>query len=236
LLKLPDRFQLNSLVAQVLFVQLHEHTESRCATQSGVSPRSVQTGHARRSFARLFEPLSAIERVRLFENLLRFANYEAYLPARAYFLAYAPLSFEHDVSGEYIGPGVCGPAASSRTASLRVDRTLKRWCDWLEALTHFQVHQIHHTGSPLLALDKAIIFLWPLLKRHDWSYADLLGVLRSITNLVHFFPGQSPEQFAAYCQSSLGLRRRSAAKPARSGCLPGQVVAERLFRFLPVIS
>jgi hypothetical protein len=140
------------------------------------------------------------------------------------------------VRGEYIGPGVCGPSAGSRTASLRVDRTLKRWCDWLEALTHFQVHQMHHCGSPLLVLDKTIIFLWPLLKRHDWSYADLLSVLHSITNPGPFFPCQSPEQLAAYCQSSLGLRCRSAAKPARTGCLPGQVVAERLFRFLPVIS
>jgi hypothetical protein len=233
--KTPDLFQLNSLVAQVLFVQLHAHTQAQYDSQNGTRRRSLQTGEGRRSFSKLFEPLSAIELVRLFENLLRFTNDEAHAPARAFFLAYAPLSFEHDVSGSYIGPGVWTPEAGSRTAALRVRHTLKRWCDWLEALVHFQVHQWHHWNSANLELDKAIIFLWPLLKRHEWSYGDLLQILRSQGTSRDLIPCQSVHQLAAYCQSCLGLRCRTLAKAFQMQSQPGRAVAERVLKFLPAI-
>jgi hypothetical protein len=227
-----NQFHLNSLVAQVLFVQLHEHAEAQYETATGSKQKSMQTGHAWRTFSSLFEPVSAIELVRLFENLLRFANDEAYAPARSFFLAYAPLSFEHDISGEYIGPGVWKPEAGSRIAALRVRRTLKRWCEWLEALIHFQVHQIRHVASVRLELDKAIILLWPLLKRYNWSYRGLLMLLRSHSNYGNCFPCQSEQQLASYCRDFLGLRGAHPAM-ARFGALSGQAAAERLLKFLP---
>lgn len=232
---LPDRFQLNLLVAQILFVQLHEHAELEYS-HSRTKYRSLQTGQGRLSFSNLFEPLTAIALVRLFENLLRFSSYEAYAPARAYFLTYAALSFEHDASGEYIGPGVWRPESGSRTAVVRVRRTLKRWCDWLEALTHFQVHQSHQPASQTLVLDKAIIFLWPLLQKHKWSYDDLLKILETSTNCRGCFPCQTVEQLAAYCRNSLGLRsERTIAATDSATSLAGYAVAERLLRFLPMI-
>lgn len=231
-----DRFYLNSLVGQIWLVQLREYTEARYGEPVGANGRGLQTGFAWRSFCKVFEPLSAIELVRLFENLLRFANYEAYAPARAFFLAYAPLAFEHDASGEYIGPGVWTPKAGSRSdAALRVKRTFKRWCQWLEALVHFQVHDLRHPASAHRDLDKRIILLWPLVKRHNWTYLDLLKVLRSVGHCDASFPCPSARQLAEYCQTVLGLRTTSRRTTPKASSVQGKIVAERLCKFLPSI-
>lgn len=231
--KIHNRFHLNSLLAQVLFVQLHEFVEKQYET-AGSKPQYLQTGHAWASFSNLFEPLSAIERVRLFENLLRFANDESYPPARSFFLAYAPVSFEHDISGEYIGPGVWKPEAGSRAAALRVRRTLHRWCDWLEALVHFQVHQLHHSSSARLELDKSIILLWPLFNRHNWSFDTLLDLLRSQTACCGLLPWETERQFAAYCMGHLKLHRASCPRTTE-GSPDGLDIADRLLKFLPAM-
>lgn len=230
-----DRFHLNCVVAQVWLVQLRRYTEMRYCESAGPNRPMLQNGYARRSFSALFEPPSAIEAVRLFENLLRFANYESAAPARSFFLAYAPLVFEHDASGEYIGPGVGSAKPGSKNAGLRVRRTLQRWCDWLEALLHFQIHEMNCRGAGPRKVDQTIIFLWPLLTRHKWSSADLLSVLRSLSNDEARFPCQSAEQLAVYCPGELALRLPDRRTAAKEGMLPGQDVAERLYRFLPAM-
>jgi hypothetical protein len=206
----------------------------RYAQTRGVRKGLVQTGHGWRSFSRLFEPLPALELIRLFENLLRFANYEADLPARSFFLAYAPLSFEHDASGQYIGPGVWTPEAGSKDAFLRVRRTLKRWCEWLEALTHFQIHELSQAEPAYRQLDRTIIFLWPLLRYHNWSYRDLAHVLHSFEQCFDSFPCRSERQLAIYCRTALGLRRGSFGT-RMDGPIPGETVAGRIVGFLPAI-
>jgi hypothetical protein len=230
----PDKFHLNSLVAQVWLVRLRRYTQARFSDRAGANDCPLQTGYAWRSFSKLFYPLSAIESVRLFENLLRFANYGNHPPARAFFLAYAPLAFEHDVSGEYIGPGVWTPLAGSNDAARRVRRTLKRWCEWLEALTHFQVRVVEVPDADQQALDRAILFLWPLLKRHNWRYVDLLTVLRSLTGRGDSFPFESEQQLATYCGTALGLHKSSFNPPVKKGETAGQIVAQRLFELLPL--
>jgi hypothetical protein len=234
--KAADQYHVNSLVAQVWLVRLIRYTDARYADRAGTNDCPLQTGYAWRSFSKLFYPLSAIESVRLFENLLRFANFGAHPPARAFFLAYAPLAFEHDVSGEYIGPGVWTPRAGSKDAARRVRRTLKRWCDWLEALAHCEVRERHalEADQDQRALDKAIIFLWPLLKRHNWGHLDLLTVLRSLTHCGDAFPCQSEKQLATYCGTALALHKASFEPPAKNGDPAGQTVARRLFKLLPL--
>jgi hypothetical protein len=114
------QFTLNSLVAQVLFLTVREHIRASYGQSTGHHRRRVQTGYAWSNFRKSFEPLNAIESVRLFENLLRFANCEESGPSRAFFLAYAPLAFEHDATGEYIGPGVWTAQAGARLAAVRI--------------------------------------------------------------------------------------------------------------------
>ena len=231
---LPDAlFHLNSIVGEVWVVQHHKRTQQRYTGGSGGPRTALQTGYGWRSFSTFFEPLSAIELVRLFENLLRFASYDEYALSRAFFLAYAPLAFEHDMYGAYIGPGVWTRPAGSQKAAQRVRRTLQRWCDWIEALTHVQVNQLCNTNTVSLELDKAIILLWPLLKQHHWSYADLLGLLRSWPGAPLPFAGE--EEFGGYCRNVLGLYCQRVRTHRTQGKLYGQAVAERLLRFLPSI-
>jgi len=230
-----DRFHFNSLIAKICLIQLFRYTEAQYAARNSAGHRLVQTGYAWRTFSRLFVPRNAIDSVRLFENLLRFANDDAHVLARSFFLAYAPLSFEHDACGEFIGPGVWTPDAGSRTAAVRVRRTLKRWCEWLEALAHFRVHRSHIHSLETSPLDKAVIFLWPLLKRHEWGYDELLRVLRTFLGSGNSYPCGSEAQLVAYCRGVLGLRKIKTLIPSGRSVLPGQTVAERLLRFLPVI-
>ena len=226
-----DRFHLNCVVAQVWLVQLRRYIETRYLQSHAARP-PLQTGYAWRSFSALFEPPDALEAVRLFENLLRFANYEHAVPARTFFLAYAPVVFEHDLSGEFIGPGVGRPEGDPKEAAARVGRTLQRWCDWLEALIHFQIHERHHQPLGSLELDRAIIFLWPLVLRYRWNSLDLLNLLRALLDCPTGFPFHTATQLARYCRSGLGLHLPSRKTAAVQGALPGQTVAERLLRFL----
>ena len=231
-----DGFHLNSLVGQIWLVQLREYTEAQYAQPAGAPGHALQTGFAWGSFSKIFEPLSPIELVRLFENLLRFANFDGFPPARAFFLAYAPLSFEHDVSGEYIGPGVWNPQAGPRNATARVRRTLKRWCQWMEALVHFQVHEQHHALSTHRHFDKLIILLWPIALLRRWSYRDLLNLLRSLATFGTGFPYPSETQLADYCSKVLKLHLPVPATSTHRLSSADQLVAGRLFKFLPAIS
>ena len=227
-------FQVNAIVGQVWLMQLRKNAQARYAHRSGPDRAPMQTGYAWRSFRTFFEPLSAIELVRLFENLLRFASLDACPTARAFFLAYAPLAFEHDYYREYIGPGVWSPPLGLNKAARRVRRTLQRWCDWLEALVHLQVHCELYPEAVQLELDKTIILLWPLAKRHNWDSRDLFSVLRLQKENAQVFPCESEQELAAYCRSALGLR----ASPATEGSvkvLDGRAVAERLLKLLPAI-
>jgi hypothetical protein len=224
------------VVGQVWLMQLHKRIRASYSRLNSGRPTVLQTGYAGRSFSTFFEPLSGIEMVRLFENLLAFANFDEDAPARSFFLAYAPLAFEHDLSGEYIGPGVWSPPSGSTKAARRVRRTLQRWCDWLEALAHFQVHCECRAAAVCPEMEKAIILLWPLVKRHQWSSADLLRVLRSLTGCGERFPCQSAEQLARFCQTGLGLHCPRPSREELQAPLDGETVAARLLKFLPAIA
>ena len=74
-----------------------------------------------------------------------------------------------------------------------------------------------------------------MLKRHDWNYDELLNLLRVLLGCGNAYPCGSEAQLNSYCRSILGLRKIKAASVAARVVLPGQVVAERLFKFLPAI-
>ena len=230
------QFHRNSLVAQLWLDRLQKYIAKRYVGRTGTSDRALQAGYAWRSFSKLFFPLSEIASIRLFENLLRFSDYGIYPPARSFFLAYAPLAFEHDASGEYIGPGVWTPEAGTNEAAQRVRRTLKRWCDWLEALAHLQVRELQQGEASRLQLDKTIIVLWPLVKRHNWSYHDLLTIVRWLLGGSSEFPLQNERHFASYCWTALGLRKAGPENAVQDGPIAALEVAERLTKFLAVVS
>ncbi len=59
---------------------------------------------------------------------------------------------------------------------------------------------------PSQSLDRAIIKIWPLVKHHHWSAADLLYVLRKVLSPGDLAPCPDQTALAAYCAGTLGLR------------------------------
>ena len=66
---------------------------------------------------------------------------------------------------------------------------------------------------PYAEIDTLVISLWPLVMRYNWTYRDLLNVLRSLnpqppaTNPFHRYPCDREQDLAAYCITALGLRK-----------------------------
>jgi len=78
-------------------------------------------------------------------------------------------------------------------------------------------------------LDEAIIALWPLVKRHHWSYGDLLRVLGDLVDCSDDCICQSERNLGIYCFNTLRLRKPGQGRTARHERPAGYVVALRLF-------
>jgi hypothetical protein len=58
----------------------------------------------------------------------------------------------------------------------------------------------HPPLAPYRQLDIAIITLWPLLKRHNWTYRDLLNVIHTIITRPKAYPCQREQDFTVHCR------------------------------------
>jgi hypothetical protein len=85
-------------------------------------------------------------------------------------------------------------------------------------------------------LDEVLIWLWPLLKRNNWTYRDLMNVTRQIVSRPNAYPCQREQDFAAYCTNVLGLRKTGPGKTAKDGRPVGYEVALRLCERKPTPS
>jgi len=83
---------------------------------------------------------------------------------------------------------------------------------------------------PFPKFDEAVIVLWPLLKLHNWTYADFWNVLRDAGLQSHASPCKNHRQLAAYCCGALGLRKTGHGQTARNAKPAGYAFAKRLLR------
>jgi hypothetical protein len=285
-----DAFMIEAWLGQAVLEAASEYARTKCARN-----RNMQTGQAWRAFLPLFGHAQDAEFPHVLQSLFRFAEYE---DAQAHLLgrAFIPLAFEQERFSDFFGPQAVGnpppPAEMVRLAR----RSVERWCDWIDALVHFQTHagwhrqpakfdpdaekrelaalginqrnyasmndfeknwwQWHHgeaaerfKNSPKWAtlgkamaagnekvwnypeLDRALITNWPLLKKHNWTYRDLLAVLKMIFPPPHRYPLASEPELAAYCQNVLGLRKSGPKGRSRpDGKPPGWEVGLKLCR------
>jgi len=77
-------------------------------------------------------------------------------------------------------------------------------------------------------LDQLLILLWPLLKKHNWTYRDLLNVTQMIVPRPFKYPHEREQDLAAYCPNVLGLRKDGKGKSAKNGRPAGYEIALRL--------
>ncbi len=117
---------------------------------------------------------------------------------------------------------------------------VKAWWEWhhAEAAERFKEsakwtmlgkamvsEQTRHQSYP--GLDELVIWLWPLVRRHRWTYRDLMNVIQAVAPVPVAYPCEREQDLAAYCANVLGLRKGWKGKTSR-GLPPGFEVARAL--------
>jgi hypothetical protein len=79
-------------------------------------------------------------------------------------------------------------------------------------------------------LDNVVILLWPLVKRHNWTYRDLKAVVSRVLPAPHPYLLEREQDLAAYCTNVLGLQKHGCppGKSSPDGRPTGYEVAERI--------
>jgi hypothetical protein len=280
--------------------QLLSHALAEYAEKKEPKNRSLQSGHAWSAFLETFGPPNGPGLLHVCLALYRFARAHDPLAPILSDTA-AVLSFEHDSSGEFLGPR--NPDLSDPAQAILLTRqTIRRWCDWIDAAVHLQTHSYwhhhpvcfdpdpekrdlaclgvvqrrfalqtsqvkalwhqvysdaveHYKNShkwpklgqamasdqhrpwPYRELDIAIISLWPLLKRHNWTYRDLINVILalnsdSVLRIPHSalnYPCQREQDFTVHCRTVLGLRKTGRGKTTKNALPLGHEIARKLF-------
>jgi hypothetical protein len=286
-----DSFYLKAFGIQTWLRQLLAQAAAEYRPQKNRRYRVMQTGQAQRGFLQKFGQATGAECQELLENLYRFTEHDGPLPGLL-FRSLLPLSIEHECSGDFMEPRAPDPSNRPREAVSLLWQSLARWCDWLDAVVHLQIHAqwnlsperaavrsggyelaaaptgpsftggtgadsslasgfgpaagpesdtmgVRHRVSedlismtrgywPFQEVDETVILLWPLVKRHNWTYGDLLGVLRDLLRRPEARPCQGEDVLAAYCASALGLHKIGRAKTNRESRPTGYEIALRL--------
>jgi len=283
-------FMIECWLGHIILEAAEEYAGKKCARN-----RKMQTGQAWRVFMELFGHAKDAEFPHVLQSFYRFAEYDD-SQARLLCRAIIPLSFEHECFGDYVGPRTMEVVQRPTEAVRLARRSVERWCDWIDAVIHFETHagwhlqpvkfdpdpekrelavlginqrnyakldefsktwwQWHHSeaaerfkNSPKWGnlgkamgtdqervwnypdLDIAIITNWPLLKKHNWTYRDMLEVVKQLLPPPHRYPLTNEPVLATYCQNVLGLRKSGPqGRSSQDGKPRGWEVALRMCR------
>jgi len=290
--KEQDPFYLDAFLIEAWLGHVVLEAATEYAEKKNAKDRCLQSGGAGRGFMEIFGQARDEDFHHVFESLLRFTEYD---DVQAHMLrrAIIPLSFEHESSGDFIGPKTLEVVRKRSEAIELIRRSVGRWCEWMDAVVHFETHmmwhlapanfnpdpekrelamlglnqrlyaglsdfgkgwwQWHHgeaaerfkdspkwptVGEGMIGqevrrwaypkLDEVVIILWPLLKRHNWTYRDLMNVVRSAADLPDDYPCQREQDLSAYCPNVLGLRKDGTGRTATNGRPVGYDVAARI--------
>ena len=283
-----DAFMFECWLGDVTMSAAEEYAGKKCARN-----RKMQSGQAWRAFMEIFGHAKDSDFPHLLGHLFRFAEYDD-TQAHTLCRAIIPLSFEHERFSDYFGPKTMELVQRPAEAVKLARRSVERWCDWIDALVHFQTQagwhcqpvkfdpdpekrelaalginqrnyanlndfeknwwQWHHgeaaerfKHSPKWAalgkamadeheriwnypdLDVAIITNWPLLKKHNWTYRDMLEIVKQLLPPPYRYPLESEPELATYCQNVLGLRKSGPkGRSSHDGKPPGWEVALKM--------
>ena len=82
-------------------------------------------------------------------------------------------------------------------------------------------------------VDTLVIALWPLVKAYNWTYRDLLKVIRPALKRPEAYPYDREQDFATYCANVLGLRKQGKGVSAKDGRPKGYEIARQ---YCPALS
>ncbi len=233
-----DDFYLNAYKIQSWLRHLLAQAAAQYADKTGPGRRPMQMGQAQHAFLEIFGQITEGEFLDLLQSLYRFTESKDRL-GRLLHRALVPLSIEQECGGELIGPRAPDPSGRPVEAAGLMRQSVDRWCDWLEAVIHLETHAHWQAGRAGLAptaprdwlypeLDEALILCWPLVKRHNWTYPDLLNVLHDVLRQPDVYPCRSEQILATYCTKTLHLHKLGRGQTTRNGRPVGYDVALRL--------
>jgi hypothetical protein len=78
---------------------------------------------------------------------------------------------------------------------------------------------------PYAEVDAVVIGLWPLVKQYNWTYRDLLNVIRPGLQRPDAYPCDTDQNFATYCGNVMGLRKTGRGRTAKTGKPKGHDIA-----------
>jgi hypothetical protein len=295
--KEQDPFYIDAFVIEAWLGHIVLEAAAEYAQNKNPKDRAMQTGQAWRGFLEVFGHAKDNEFHYVMQSVYRFCEY-ADVQAETLCRAIVPLSFEHECFSDFVGPKTLNMNKRPAEAVALMKRSMERWCEWLDAVLHFQTHYHYHVlpesfdpdpekrelaalgvlqrgfreltpfghawwewhhreaaerfkdspkwetigklaVAPLRSepaeVDELIITFWPLVKRHNWTYRDLMVVCGEIMPSAARYPLEREQDLAAYCSNVLGLRKKGGppGKSSPDGRPKGHEVALRLCRREP---
>lgn len=139
-----DTFYVTAFMIEAWLGSASLEAAAEYAEKKNAKDRPMQTGQAYRLFSSVFGPVNDDDLLHVLQCLHRFAEYDD-PQARILLRSIIPLSFEHESYGDYIGPKIMDITKDSAQANSLIRRCIERWCDWIDALVHFQTHALWHS-------------------------------------------------------------------------------------------
>ena len=140
----------------------------------------------------------------------------------------APEFFESKDAKQELAPWVPRPISSVRFGA--AGRTnwnrFKDWPIW-QLLPQAAISRPQRPW-PHPELDEAILTIWPLVKRHNWTFADLRNVLGDLLITQDAYPLLAERNLAMYCMNVLRLRKTTQGKTAKDQRPVGYELAIRI--------
>ena len=158
---LPRAFQIRQWLADCVI--------ETCAAYANPHRRPgepMQTGGVLSAFLDVFDLRRDDQLLPASQALFRFLKYSHPL-SDVLARSRAPLHIEHDVTGDYSGRRTLHLAKNPATAVPLLRRSLERWCDWLDAINHLEVHrssQLALAGFEPTKADEFVAFGFNLCK------------------------------------------------------------------------
>jgi len=141
--KEQDNFYVTAFMIEAWLGQVVLDTAAEYAEKKLASARALQAGQAWRGFQQIFGHVPDAEFHHVLQSLYRFAEYD---DGQAHILlrSIAALSYEHECYGDYIGPKTMAVLKHPAEAVRLARRSVERWCDWIDALIHYETHAGWH--------------------------------------------------------------------------------------------
>jgi hypothetical protein len=147
-----DDFYLDSLLIHAWLNQLLVQGVADYAEKKHPKNWGMQTGQAQRASLQIFGHIKDHDLHRLLQSFYRFTEFDDPLAA-ILFRALVPLSIEHESQYEFIRSRIADFGERPREFMLSMQETLDRWCDWVDAVIHLQIHAHWHISPECFQAD-----------------------------------------------------------------------------------